>query len=272
VKLTGTIPDNREQFRLRGALPDPADVFCDILADSLAARGYDIATTCAFYDNPSDYYSWQPWQVKPFYEHCSPPLSEIVQRINVSSNNHFAEHLVRALSYSGYGKQIVANRYGYNNKTFDALQTGIDAAKNVLGDCQIDLSSLVMYDGCGLSRSNRVTAQLLCKLLHYMRTKSAHREAFLASLPAAGVDGTVSSVLKNTSLHGKIIMKSGTMNGIKCYAGYYSAPDREYSFAVLVNHFKCSTEQTIKEIETLLLGVFTTQPDKQTKNAESRQP
>jgi len=90
-----------------------------------------------------------------------------------------------------------------------------------------------------------------------MYNDSKYSEAFVASFPKAGSEGTVRNLLKGTRLEGKVFVKSGSIANVQCYAGYYLDGDKKYAFAIMVNHFKKnSRRQVVKAIESLLLAVF----------------
>lgn len=97
--------------------------------------------------------------------------------------------------------------------------------KSYWKDKGLDVSSLRITDGSGLAPTNKVTARFLNDLLTYM-VKSKHAEAFMSSLPQAGVEGSVRNFLKESSLSGKAFLKSGSMSGVRCYAGYVKIRER----------------------------------------------
>lgn len=96
----------------------------------------------------------------------------------------------------------------------------------------------------------------MCDLLVYMQTKSKNADVFLESLPKAGKDGTVKNRLKGTRLSGKIAMKSGSINGVQCFSGYYIDGDKKYAFTIMVNKFTGPRSEIVRAIDTLLLSLF----------------
>lgn len=89
-----------------------------------------------------------------------------------------------------------------------------------------------------------------------MQTKSRYRDAFFASLPKAGQEGTVRYVLKGTRLQGKVFVKSGSIANVQCFAGYYINGDKKYAFSIMVNNYNSPRKDVVRAIENLLLGVF----------------
>ncbi|MDL2243449.1 D-alanyl-D-alanine carboxypeptidase/D-alanyl-D-alanine-endopeptidase [Bacteroidales bacterium OttesenSCG-928-J19] len=226
--LYGTIPQNRRSFVAKSDIPDPGLLLAQELKKRLNGQGIPSgeATTC---------------RVKPitatekiYITHVvSPSLSEIVRVINVRSNNHYAEHLYRLLTQvrSVDMKQFWQKR-------------GLDS------------SSLFVYDGSGISPANAVSAGFLTDLLVYMDKQSGQSEAFRRSLPKAGQEGSVINLLRNTSLQGKVRVKSGSISNVQCYAGYIEMGEKRYAMAILVNNYTGKRAEIRKDIEQLLLRIF----------------
>lgn len=117
----------------------------------------------------------------------------------------------------------------------------------------LDTESLVQYDGCGLSPSDRVTARFVTSLLADMQFDEAFRE----SLPVAGRNGTVSNFLRNSRLAGRASLKTGTLKSAVNYAGYVQGSDnRTYAVCILVNNASAPRRILRKDIEKLLLSLI----------------
>ena len=117
----------------------------------------------------------------------------------------------------------------------------------------MDVSEITIYDGSGLAPANKVTAHFITNVLTYMATKSTHVQVFRNSLPQAGLEGSVRNFLKDTSLSGKAWLKSGSMSGVRCYAGYIQKNGKWYSVVLLANNFSGSTWTINRCLEKLLL-------------------
>ena len=80
--------------------------------------------------------------------------------------------------------------------------------------------------------------------------------AFYQSLPVAGEEGTVTDFLKNTSLKGKVHLKSGAISHVQSYSGYVENDGKRYVFSLIVNNFSGKRNDLRKAIEELLVGIF----------------
>jgi len=92
-------------------------------------------------------------------------------------------------------------------------------------------------NGAGLSRTTRITARQLAALLRYAYSKP-YRPEFLASMPVAGLDGTMARRFKDDdSLSGQAHLKSGTLDHVTAIAGYLqSLSGDHYAVVVLQNY------------------------------------
>ncbi len=247
--LRGDIPGGRREFGIKGDIPDPGLMLGETLAGYLSRAGLKIgnvetARVDYLSKNCHRDTSDRTRVGKVLCTHVSRPLKEIIREVNVESNNHYAEHLIRTL-----GRKQKSNIYE------DALEAGVTYVGDFWKSKDITTTSLQMYDGSGLAPQNAVSPQLLTDLLVYMYTRSSYASLFFDSLPKAGQEGTLKSFLRNTKLSGKIAAKSGSIGGVQCYAGYLIDRNKRYAFTVMVNKFSGTRPQVRSAIELLLLGL-----------------
>lgn len=232
--IYGTIPAHRESFVIKGDIPNPPLYSAQVFAKMLQEKGVIITKkpTTEVSDNLSRI---------DIFTQFSPPLKDIITNINFRSNNHYAEHVLRAISLESKKQGSIVN--------------SVKAIKLFWRNKKLDVSGLIMHDGCGLTASNAISATFFVDLLIYEKLKSTHTSYFMASLPVAGQSGTIRSLLKDTRLEGKVKAKSGSIFGVQCYAGYILANNRQYAFAILVNNFSGNRRSVVNQIERLLLSV-----------------
>lgn len=247
--LMGDIPSGRKSFSIKGDIPDPGLYLGQTLGKVLSDSGFQVTSvsTCRekFLNSESPRRGMSTDDFN-FYTHFSPPLKDIVRVVNVRSNNHYAEHLIRLVGRTGSGATFEWN----------PLPEGIKLTKKMWSERGFDSDALFMYDGSGLAPSNAVSPEFMCDILFYMQNKSKNKDAFFASLPKAGREGTVKNLLKGTRLEGKVHVKSGSIANVQCFAGYYVNGSKKYSFTVMVNNYTCQRRDVVKAIETLLLNTL----------------
>ena len=141
--------------------------------------------------------------------HPSDTLGNIVKLINKPSDNAMTRSLFMTL--------------GEMRKTSPRLEKSTDNAVVVVNDWfdrkGIVRSGLVLDNGSGLSRSERISAAQMAGLLQ-VGLQSHWYPEFAASLPIAGLDGTMRRRFKDSPLVGKIRIKTGTLRDTAAVAGY----------------------------------------------------
>jgi D-alanyl-D-alanine carboxypeptidase/D-alanyl-D-alanine-endopeptidase (penicillin-binding protein 4) len=156
-------------------------------------------------------------------EHASPPLAEIVRDINKHSNNVMAKMLFLNLGVARYGGVAT-------------WEKGERAIREWLKEKGLAIPELVLENGSGLSRIERISAGSMAKLLQWAADQPIYYE-FAASLPALGQEGTQKRRLSATPLAGRAWLKTGTLNGSRALAGYVLDPaGRRKLLVFFVNH------------------------------------
>jgi D-alanyl-D-alanine carboxypeptidase/D-alanyl-D-alanine-endopeptidase (penicillin-binding protein 4) len=164
----------------------------------------------------------------------SPTLSEMVRDINKYSNNVMARQLFLTLS-SAQGNRPA--------RTADA-ETVLRAW---LTQKELRFPELQLENGSGLSRRESIAAGNLARLLA-SAWKSPLMPEFIASLPLAGVDGTMKKRLKQNGLAGRAHIKTGSLEGVKAIAGYVLDRNGKWQIVVfLVNHPNASAAQAAQD-------------------------
>lgn len=157
---------------------------------------------------------------KLFSTHYSDPLSSIIRDINKFSNNVMARQLFLTL---GATEQA-------------SIERSVQVVQDWLQRQRLDFPELVLENGAGLSRTERISAQHLAQLLQSAATHPFSAE-FRASLPILGVDGSVKKRLKKSPSAGHAHLKTGTLEGVKTIAGYVrSRNGKEWGVVFFINH------------------------------------
>lgn len=158
----------------------------------------------------------------------SPPVAELVRHMMKASQNLYAQMLLL---------QVGARSSGVEAKRRTTEEEGIAELERFLKQAGLAPGEVRLDEGSGLSRTSLVTPRAVVGLLRFMaRHESA--EAFRASLPVAGVDGTLRRRLKGTSAEGRLLGKTGMMRGVYCLSGYVTTlAGEELAYAILLNHY-----------------------------------
>lgn len=248
--LYGVVPSDRDHYMLKGDIPDPALFLAQYLTKYLQNKDIIIEGGPSSYRILNEKKEWPTGKRQTLITTYSPPLKEIIRITNHVSHNLYADALMKTL---GLRYHLVPK------ETISSFGKGIHVVRDHLIHTGFDISSLWMYDGCGLSTTDKLTAGFMGELLVYMATQSKVSDSFMASFPSAGQEGSVRNFLKGTRLEGKAFLKSGGMSRVKNYAGYILLDkDHRYAVAVFTNNYACDGKEITRALEKLLLSLFTT--------------
>ena len=159
----------------------------------------------------------------------SAPLDEIVQHVLTVSDNEGAEVLLRHVG-------LASDRAG----SFRGGSAGLRATLTRLG---VPWRGVDVYDGSGLSRSNRVTlAAELAVLGLGADPDRPDLRAVVAGLPVAGFNGTLASRFvddASAAAKGVARAKTGTLTGVQGLAGVVVSRDGSLlGFALLLDRVR----------------------------------
>ena len=245
--LYGVLPANREAYVLKGDIPDPALYLARYLTDQLQQKGIRVDGSPSCYRIEVEENRWKKGERKEIVTTYSPTLREIASVCNHVSHNLYADALVKTV-----GLQYKPRR----NEMISSFGRGVQVVKEYWEKKGLDVFPLRMNDGSGLAPADQVSAGFMGELLVYMATESAVSDAFIASLPQAGIEGSVRNFLKGSKLQGKARLKSGGITGVRSYAGYITKDGKTYAVAVFSNNYSCPMSRMTRALEKLLLQLF----------------
>jgi len=164
-----------------------------------------------------------PSTAKKLLEQVSEPLGTVVRDINKWSNNLMAQQLLLTLGTEKLGAPAT-------------MQKGAAAMQDWLFTNGLNFKELVIENGSGLSRAERISAEHLGKMLVRAYSSPVMPE-YMASMPILSLDGTVKHRLQDSAANGRAHLKTGSINGVSSIAGYVlSASGHRYVMVMLVNH------------------------------------
>jgi D-alanyl-D-alanine carboxypeptidase/D-alanyl-D-alanine-endopeptidase (penicillin-binding protein 4) len=163
-----------------------------------------------------------PADAREFLNFDSLSLGEIVRLTNKFSNNLMARHLLLTLGEEHLGRPAT-------------LEKGAAAIADWGRERGLDLQGVDIDNGSGLSRRTHISVLQMAKVLS-AAYHSRYAPEFMASLPLAGVDGTLRSHMKATPA-GNVRLKTGHLDGVSGNAGFVTtAAGKTYVLVSLVNH------------------------------------
>jgi D-alanyl-D-alanine carboxypeptidase/D-alanyl-D-alanine-endopeptidase (penicillin-binding protein 4) len=216
--VRGTVPAGVKEFTISGSIAEPADYFFRT-ARNASLFGVKSEPFNGLQGQRS--FSFESSGSKPLGQWTSPGLDSIVYFFLQKSVNLYGEAL--------------AKHIGKDGKEPAGTEKGVKRIREFWKARGIDDASLHMYDGSGLSPSNRVTARALVQVMQYARTRDWFG-AFYEGLPT--ING--------------LKMKSGSITGVRAYTGYISSGGKTYSFAFIVNNFDGSSSSIMQKMFTVL--------------------
>ena len=174
----------------------------------------------------------------------SPPLADAIRDINKYSNNVMARQLFLTLSAE-------INKQPGNQAASAQLILDWLARKDIRA------AEMVLENGSGLSRIERISAATLTQLLE-AAWKSSVMPEFISSLSLVGIDGTLRKRGRNgksDSIAGQAHIKSGSLNDVRAMAGYVlDSNGRRWMVVMLVNHPNAALAQAAQD--ALLNAVY----------------
>ncbi len=216
-------PPGSTELEVRGSLPlgnppavrlvsvdNPTMFFVSALRQALIAGHIDVRGPAVDIDDITDVPARDMGVT--VVAHHSPPLSALAVRLMKNSQNQYGETLLRTLGALA-GTPTAAG--------------GATAAGAIVKSWGLGDGDVIQRDGSGLSRYNYVTPEALVAILAHTNHDEKLRGPFDASLPIAGIDGSLVNRMKGTAAEGNARAKTGSMSNVRALSGYVTTADGE---------------------------------------------
>jgi D-alanyl-D-alanine carboxypeptidase/D-alanyl-D-alanine-endopeptidase (penicillin-binding protein 4) len=213
--VRGTYAIDQIKKSISAALPDPAFDAAFRLTDTLKRLGISVINDPESTNTLTAKTFQMPQIAVNLTTILSPPLNKIVYWLNQKSINLYAEQLLKTIAWKA-GKEVTT-------------ANGVEVLQNFWKAKGIDINSLNIFDGSGLSPGDRVTTLTMATILQSAKKESWFPD-FYESLPT----------------YNNIKMKSGSIRNVLTYAGYQTHNGRELCFSIMVNNYNGST-RTIRQ-------------------------
>lgn len=166
-----------------------------------------------------------PSNARLLARNTSPDLVSVVRDINKYSNNTMARQLFLTI-----GREQRSAADADDHKAANRI------INQWLADKDIQPNGLVLDNGSGLSRLERMTARDMANLLA-QAWQSPYAAEFVASLPLAAMDGTMRRRMRNTPVAGQAHIKTGSLRNVRAIAGITRDNNgQSWAVAAIVNH------------------------------------
>jgi D-alanyl-D-alanine carboxypeptidase/D-alanyl-D-alanine-endopeptidase (penicillin-binding protein 4) len=216
IRIAGALPLGGEPIRGREVtMEEPALWAAAVFRKLLEERGIRVEGDSELRAAPAD--------AVELAAHVSRPLSEIAPLFNKPSDNLIGELLLKELGFRHRGRGTAG--------------AGSEVVEAWLREIGVPVAGVSVRDGSGLSRLDLLTARAVSELLIHA-DRAPWKEPFLASLPIAGVDGTLRNRFKGTPAEKNLRAKTGSLLHVSALGGYVTAPGGERRvFSILINQY-----------------------------------
>ncbi|MBD2755311.1 D-alanyl-D-alanine carboxypeptidase/D-alanyl-D-alanine endopeptidase [Spirosoma validum] len=243
--LTGKVPmgEPANEFSVKGALPDPAYFTAYALQNQLVQTNVTISNPPTSIGSGLSTTISTSGKRTVLNQHKSPVLTELIQQTNFQSINLYAEALLRTTALT-------------LNKTVQSTDASLKILANYWKEKGVNLDGFRIRDGSGLSAVGALTADNMTGILSAMGREKSF-PAFYETIPIVGQTGTVRSLARGTAAAGNVRAKSGSIEGVRAYAGYFTTANGErMSFCVLVNKFTPGQNRIVtNELEKIFVAM-----------------
>ena len=272
VRVWGTAP--AEGYHAVLAIDDPAEYAAHSLLAMLTARGVAVSGTARarhrlptsterFSSAQSAAGEMTPLSLETvaaplegrrvLASHVSVPVIEDLTWTNKVSQNLNAELMLRLLGRLVVGQ--VPNPPGTSEVVAPdaegSVAEGVSVVRRFLLGAGVAPDDFFFYDGSGMSANDLIAPRVYTTLLTYA-ARQPWGDAWKATFPIAGVDGTLGGRFKTSPLEGKLFAKTGTLNEVNALSGYLTAASgKTLAFSILVNGHLPGSDAEIHAIDRI---------------------
>ena len=220
--LEGSMPVDKKNFIVGGAMPDPAITFANELKMRLGTEQEIRKIIIDRNISTKEITEKLFFSYDTVFTHFSPTLDSINYYFLRKSINLYGEALIKSIAFKKAG--------------WGSTERGIQEVRDFFALHGIDKAALNISDGSGLSPQNRVTTHALVSVLQYAKLRPWFN-FFYSALP---------------EFNG-MKMKSGSIGGVRAFCGYHrSANGKEYLFSIIINNFDGSPGEIVRKMYRLL--------------------
>ncbi|MFN3313045.1 MAG: D-alanyl-D-alanine carboxypeptidase/D-alanyl-D-alanine-endopeptidase [Hyphomonas sp.] len=236
MRLTGFVPAGAAPRVYALAVNDPALSAAQRLVRLLEARGIEVqggAFGQREVQEPAE-------ALQEIARLQPPPLIDSIRRIQRDSQNLHAELLLRRTALA---------------RGELTPEGGPETLRALIISAGLNPVEAELFDGSGLSTYNRVTPGGMTAFLRWTAAQP-WGDAWRATLPAGGAEGTLTRRFRGTILEGRIFAKSGSLHGVNGLTGFMlTASGRTLVFSVFANDRPADSPSIIAAMDAELVRI-----------------
>jgi D-alanyl-D-alanine carboxypeptidase/D-alanyl-D-alanine-endopeptidase (penicillin-binding protein 4) len=198
VQLSGRFPTGCDEYSIYRTVMTPPEFAYGVFEPLWTQLGGGLSGRVRTGPAPAD--------SSPFARTESVPLAEVVRNINKFSNNVMTRQLLLTIGVAG-------------SEPPGTVEKGRRAIAEWLAQTGLEMPSLYLDNGSGLSRETRVSAGGLANMM-LAAWRHPYMAEFVSSMPLAGMDGTLRNRYRGGSMAGQIHAKTGRLDHVYSIAGY----------------------------------------------------
>jgi D-alanyl-D-alanine carboxypeptidase/D-alanyl-D-alanine-endopeptidase (penicillin-binding protein 4) len=181
-------------------------------------------------------------------QHQSRTLAEVTRDINKRSDNTMTRMLLLSMG-----------ALAANDRTASTAERGANEVRAWLKSHGINDAGLVLENGSGLSRIERIRPDQLVAVLS-AAYRSNWAPEFIASLPIVAVDGGMRNRLRSSPAAGHARIKTGSLRDVAAVAGYVQDANNQTNIVVAMINHPLATGNVARPILDALIDWVARQP------------
>ncbi|MGM9870068.1 MAG: D-alanyl-D-alanine carboxypeptidase/D-alanyl-D-alanine-endopeptidase [Sodaliphilus sp.] len=223
-----------KDYSIPMAIPAPAALFVDSLSRTIKAQGFKLKIKHLSAEKLAK------GDKALLVEHRSPALSEIITSLLDRSDNMFTDGVLRAVALHARHQATA--------------RAGIEVVDSLWRSKGIDTEALFQYDGSGLAAHNRASSRFFVEMLSYMAKHPVEGVTLSQLMPE--VRRRIGKLIPETPLATNLVVKSGSINNVQTFVGYFPAKRPRYAWALLVNNWNGTRAALRDRMDVLLINLF----------------
>jgi D-alanyl-D-alanine carboxypeptidase/D-alanyl-D-alanine-endopeptidase (penicillin-binding protein 4) len=229
IRVGGYVRHESVGYTGRVTVPEPAlfagRAFRQVLGECGVRIGGSVRLARG--DRPDESHDWRR------VEERLVPLTDVLSVMLRESQNLYAEQVVKTIG-------AVRSQEG-------SWEAGLARMGDVLTGLDATEEGFHLADGSGMSRRNRLTPRLVCRVLSALA--SLNGRDFSGLLAAPG-EGTLRRRFREKPYHQNVRAKTGFLRGVGALSGYVrTTGGRRVIFSILINDFSRGSNPDMKQIE-----------------------